>query len=364
MNTVLTPAITEVIEAVHYRPAISIILPFEPKMSAKTALQHSLAAAVKKVEKELDENYQADMVLLMMQKIKLIVKQLNFNTHKKSIAIYVSPVFEKVLYLDIVVEEKIMVDESFEIRDLVYCKKKLHKYLVLLLDGHESRIFLVNSGSIVKIVSNAASPLFSNVKDMPEKLTNFTGDEARREMMTGKFLHYIDNGLDIILNAYHLPLFVMGSEKMLGHFNAITKHKSAIIDYVYGSYGDVGEKKIMEVLAPYIADWKKVMQKDLLNQLSDAASKKKLVTGMIDVSREAGSCQGRLLLVQKNYMYVADSSSGNEIIALAARSFNKFSYIRDAVDDVIEKVLENGGDVAFADKDLLKDYQQIALIKY
>ena len=119
MNTVLTPAITEVIEAVHYRPAISIILPFEPKMSPKTALQHSLAAAVKKVEKELDENYQADMALLMMQKIKLIVKQLNFNTHKKSIAIYVSPVFEKVLYLDIVVEEKIMVDESFEIRDLV-----------------------------------------------------------------------------------------------------------------------------------------------------------------------------------------------------------------------------------------------------
>jgi hypothetical protein len=63
-------------------------------------------------------------------------------------------------------------------------------------------------------------------------------------------------------------------------------------------------------------------------------------------------------------MCVAERSNGKEIIAAGAGSLNKFSCIRDAVDDVIEKVLENGGDVEFADKDLLKDYQQIALIKY
>lgn len=364
MNTVLAPGIAEVMEAVHYRPAVSIILPFEPKMSAKTALQYSLAAAVKKVKKELDENYPEDTVLLMMEKLDLIVQHLNFNTHKKSIALYVSPVFEKVLYLDIVVEAKIMVDESFEIRDLVYSKKQLHKYLVLFLDGHESRIFLGNSDSFVRIVSNAARPIFAYTNDIPQQVANFSDKEARRQMMMDKFLHYIDNGLDIILNAYHLPLFVIGPEKMLGHFKAITKHKSAIIDYVYGSYGNADEKRIIEVLAPYIADWKKVLQKDLLNQLNDAAGKKKLVTGMMGVWREAVSGKGRLLVVEKNYMYVADRRSGKGIIAAAAGSLNKFSCIRDAVDDVIEKVLENGGDVEFVDKGLLKDYQQIAMIKY
>ncbi len=364
MNTVLTPEMNEVMEAVHYRPAISIILPFEPKMSAKAALNLSLAAAVRKIEKELEENYPAEMVQLMMQKLHTIIQHLNFNTHKKSIAIYVSPVFEKVLYLDIAVEEKIMVDESFEIRDLVYSKKQLHKYLVLLLDSRESRIYLGNADSFVRIVSNAARPVFAYVNDIPQKVANFSDKEARREVMMDKFLHYIDNGLDIILNAYHLPLFVIGPEKMLGHFNAITKHKPAIIEYVYGCYDDASDKKIIEILAPHIADWKKVIQKDLLNQLDDAASKRKLVTGMADVWREAGSGKGRLLVVEKNYMYEAAHGSGRNTITPGAGSLNKFSCIRDAVDDVIEKVLENGGDVEFADNHLLKDYQHIALIKY
>ena len=98
--------------------------------------------AADKVEQELLENYPDEMGFLVMHKLRAIIKNLNFNTHKKSIAIYVSPVFEKVLYLDIAVEEKIIIDESFEIRDLVYSKKQLHKYLVLLLSGKESRMYL------------------------------------------------------------------------------------------------------------------------------------------------------------------------------------------------------------------------------
>ena len=45
-------------------------------------------------------------------------------------------------------------------------------------------------------------------------------------------------------------------------------------------------------------------------------------------------------------------------------SGNTSLYIKDAVDDVIEKVLENGGDVEFVEEGLLNDYQQIALIQY
>jgi peptide subunit release factor 1 (eRF1) len=37
---------------------------------------------------------------------------------------------------------------------------------------------------------------------------------------------------------------------------------------------------------------------------------------------------------------------------------------RDVVDDIIERVLEYGGDVAFVNKNVLKKYQHIALIKF
>jgi len=135
MNTFLTPEIREVMEAIHYRPAVSVILPFEPQMRSKADLAYSLQLAADKVERELKVNYPDEMGMIVMQKLRTIIRTLNFNTFKKAVAIYVSPVFEKVLYLDIPVEEQIIVAESFEIRDLVYCKQQLHNYQAVLLGG-------------------------------------------------------------------------------------------------------------------------------------------------------------------------------------------------------------------------------------
>ncbi|MBK8610670.1 MAG: hypothetical protein IPL84_12215 [Chitinophagaceae bacterium] len=80
-------------------------------MGLKAKLAHALEMATDKIEGELLENYPNEMSTLLMRKLKTIINNLNFDTHKKSIAIYVSPVFEKVLYLDIAVEEKIIIDE-------------------------------------------------------------------------------------------------------------------------------------------------------------------------------------------------------------------------------------------------------------
>lgn len=364
MNTLLTPEIKEVMGAVHYRPAVSVIMPFEPKMNLKYGLTHSLKIAADKVELELLENYPDGKGLLVIKKLRGIMSELNYDTHKKSIAIFVSPVFEKVLYLDIAVEEKIIVDESFEIRDLVYCKKQLHKYLVLLLCGKESRTYLGNSNDFVRIVSNTPESLHAYLTEPPEKVANFSDAQSRKEMQTDKFLQHIDHALDIILNAYHLPLFVLGEERILGHFKKLTKHSSAVVEYIHGNYEEATLPELKALLQPHITDWKKVNQTDLLNQMEEAEGKKKLAVGVRDVWRQAMNHKGRLLLVEKNYMYAAQHGSSDEIIYEAREPYNKFSYIKDAVDDIIEKVLENGGDVEFVDTDILKDYHHIVLIQY
>lgn len=363
MNAIITPEIREVMDAVHYRPAVSIIVPFEPKMSLKTELLHSLKIAADKTERELSKNYPGEMSELVMEKLRTILKNLNFNTHKKSIAIYVSPVFEKVLYLDIAVEEKIIVDESFEIRDLVYSKKQLHKYLVLLMDGKESRVYLGNSSSFAKIVATTPE-VDAYINEMPERISNFSDLSAHKEIIMDKFLHHIDKGLDIILNAYKLPLFVLGPERMLGHFKNISKHKGAVIEYIYGNYEACSLPELRAILEPHIADWKKVIQTDLLNQMEEAMDQKRLAVGMHNVWREAMHHKGRLLLVEKDYMYAAEHGSTEDKIYKTNEPYNKFSCIKDAVDDVIEKVLENGGDVEFVDKDVLENYGHIVLIQY
>ncbi len=362
MDTNLTPEINELIAALHYRPAVSIIMPFEPKMCSKNTIALMLYHAAEKVEEELEENYPNEMTILIMHKLRTIIKNLNFNTHKKSIAIYVSPVFEKVLYLDIAVKEKVIVDESFEIRDLLYSKKQLHKYLILTLSANESNIYIGNSDSLTKMVSNSPESIYPDTNK--EKVANFFDAKKDKEILQNKFLHYVDHSLDIILSSYPLPLFVLGTEKILGHFKKFTKHESAIIEYVHGNYEKYQEGELLSFVKPYIKDWKKVREKALLNELEEATNKGAIAIGITDVWKEAVAHKGKLLVVEKNYMYAAVHGGADDVIYKAIIPHQKFSYIKDAVDDVIEKVLEDGGDVEFVEKEVLEKYNHIALIKH
>ena len=119
MNPLVTPDLQEILDVVHYRPSVSLILPFDPKMGLKAEIAHALELAADQVSRELRDQYPEELSNLVNAKLRRLIRDLNFNTHKKSVAIYVSPVFEKVLYLDVPVEERVIVDESFEIRDLV-----------------------------------------------------------------------------------------------------------------------------------------------------------------------------------------------------------------------------------------------------
>ncbi|MBK8496377.1 MAG: hypothetical protein IPL50_16270 [Chitinophagaceae bacterium] len=72
-----------------------------------------------------------------------------------------------------------------------------------------------------------------------------------------------------------------------------------MIEYLHGNYEDTTLPKLRQLLKPHITNWKKVQTKDLLNQMEEAAGKKKLAAGMRDVWREAMNCKGRLLLIEK-----------------------------------------------------------------
>lgn len=333
-------------------------------MSVKTELTQRLKLATDKVEREIRQNYTDELAALVLQKLRTIIKNLNFSTYKKSIAIYVSPVFEKVLYLDIPIQEKIVVNGTFEIRDLLYAKKELYQYLVLILSGKWSKVYLGNASRFVKIKSNVPDHIAAFSNDLPQRAGIFSDPPARKEVLTEKFLHHTDDGLTFLLHAYPFPVFVMGAKKILGHFKSLTKNAKSIVGYIPGIYEEITEAGLEKILKPYLDNWKKIKMEDLRHQMEKAADSGKLVNGIEDVWKQASQHKGRLLIVEKNFICPAQQGGREDVIYMPAEPYNKFSYIKDAVDDVIEKVLETGGDVEFVDDGTLGDHQHISLIQY
>ena len=364
MNIPLTKEEQEVMRAVKYQPAVSIILPFEPVESLKTELQHRLKIAMEKVESELRANYPAKKAMAVIAKLKNLAGNLHIDTSKKAIAIYVSPVLEKVFYLDFPVNEKIMIDESFEIRDLVYNKKQSIRYLVLLLSGESSKTYLGNGSGFILLKSQTPENIHAYEKDLPEKVANFSDPDRLREVLLDKFLHHVDQGLTHILKEYPLPVFVAGVQKVLGHFKKMTGNEKSLLAFIHGNYIHASETEISDVLKPYIKEWQDGKEKDCLQQLERAVSENKVEYGIKQVWQSATLRNGRLLLVEKDFMYPAHQGAHPENISSEDLSLNNPFYIKDAVDGAIEKVLAAGGDVEFISNGLLKDYGRIALIKF
>lgn len=346
------------INPVYRFPSVSIFLPFDPKMGMKNKLTFLLAKATDKAVSELRDKYPDEMSMLVIQKLRAIIRNLNFSTHKKSLAIFVSPVFEKVYYLNMDVEEKVIVNESLHIRDLVYSKKQSLPFHILLLKEKESRIFLSASKSFVGIISESPVSEDTSQGDFPPTFP----DAAAKEMMK-TFLHRVDDSLDIILKYNRLPVFVMGTENLLSQFKNITNHREAIIEYVQGDYEESSMEYLKKILHLCIVDWKKIKEKYLLGQLEEAANKNTLATGIADVWREAMNRKGQTLLIEKSYLYDSVPEEKDILNDGMPVSYNKFSCIKNPVDELTEKVLENGGNVELVNNGFLNKYTQVALIK-
>jgi hypothetical protein len=358
MKTVLQSSPDNVAADMQYHPLISIQLSFDPKMVLKSKLLEKLNNMEYRAEQQLLDKYNGDTAMLMIEKLRKLIAGLNYSTHKKSIAIYLSPVFERVLYLDVAVQEKINIDGAFDIRDLVNHKKKEHSYLVMLLTNKESRIYLGNEGRLVRIVTATPKPVLPYNKK--EKATDL--EDVKKSMLV-RFLQHADNTLAIILKAYPLPLFIMGDEELLNQFKILCKGCHAVVSYIYENVADATVQDIQKMTAGHIADWKWVQRQYLACRLEKAVRDKRLATGIKSVWTNAIHHKGSLLLIEKNHPYPEQQNTGDEILLNIMEPYHPFSYIKNRVDEIIEKVFDNGGDVEFVEDNLLAEYGHIVLMQ-
>lgn len=364
MPTIAIPELYEFTDTVPYRPAISILLSLEQMSYAKERVKQSVKQATEEVEKHLLEHYPGEMVLLMTEKLRQLIESINYNSNKKSAALYLSPLFEKILYLDIPVNETTIVDESFDIRDIVSNKKQSKEYLVLHLSENEYRIYEGKGHSLRLILHNSASAHYASYKDiLNEAAANNPGGAIAKELIWEHFLKHAANTLDILLNAYYLPVFVIGQTRAIDYFQRTTGHAASIVDFLCTLQDPAGNDAISEMLKPYISDWEKVRYTILKKQLGEAAENQKLTTGIKAVWQEASAHKGKLLIVEKNFIYPVEQTTGSIQMSPAARSYSSSSLVTNLVDDIIEKILEAGGDVEFVEDGYLEDYDRIALIQ-
>lgn len=345
----------QVIGATRYLPSVSIILPVEVRIAEQKEMEYKLKTIIGKVEKELLDAYPRDKAEPVINKLKGLADKIDYHTMKKSIALFVSALVEKVFYLDFPAEEKVVIDESFEVRDLIYNSKERIEYYLLVLGGKESMLYEGNPDGLQKLTLHVPSNIAAYTPDLPDRVSNFSDPDNMKEIIRDRYLKSIDDGLARYLNVKQLPVFVLATEKVAGHFRQHSRHGKEIAFYLHGNYELAPENVLFEAVQDAVRNERLKHQESVLHQLEIAAGKGLTVSGCTDALQYAGQKNCRLLIVERDFALPGAEALQN--------SGNLLTH-KDPVDDLMEQVLLAGGDVEFTETGTLQEYGGLVLIRY
>lgn len=332
-------------------PSVVLTLPFDPKMNSRSQVDATLRDALSRTVHQLMDTYARDTAIPVINRLEDLACNLNYATHKRSIALFVSPETEKILYLDEALEEQILLDSGFRIRDLTIPHPDHVQYYVLLLSGQLSKMYLGDNYRLRLIKNNILRDEEPCSREQHRGAETCTQTCKRKQDLLDKFIYHMDEALGAILDGHPLPVFVLASEAIAGHFARITRNDRYIGLYIHEHCLEDTEEELLDLLQPYLGEWSEIRQQMALKQEAIAEGVHKLDCGIEAVSKSICAGNSRLLIVERGFTAAP---------AVLSPAF----FIRDRVDALIEKVLERGGQVEWVDEGQLQDHGHIALVRY
>ncbi len=336
----------------------TLILPL-----ANTSEEHyiqQLMDRVKEAYKTIDQDLKTKHILA---KINDCIGKINHKSTKKTVVLFVSSVDEKIVYTDAILTERIIANEPFGIRDLADLMQPEHQFLLLLQSADNFKVFVGGQHHLTRLHASIPENIKAYKNDIAEKTENFSDSTGRKEILLDKFIHHIDKELEMIRHQYPLQVFVVGPERMNGHFKKLTHNDKAVAGYIHGNYDDAAPHQLLQLLTPHFNDLWKLSNDSLKSKIELALNANKFSYGIEDVWSNVMHKRGNVLLVERDFTYPHNNTDGIEYPNSNTKDVLP-EFIKDGVDLIIEQVLESGGQVQYADADLLNDYNHIALFLY
>ncbi|HVU97101.1 MAG TPA: hypothetical protein VHE34_17850 [Puia sp.] len=354
---------------------ISIIVPTH-KLSPERRVDHLvLDKAVRAAKKYLSLNFREEEIKPLQQSVDELYQRIDFNHNAMGIGLFVSANIKELVQFFFPVKEKVIIGRSFEVRDLLYQAYYSHPYYTLLLTEKEARLFEGRLNHLLEIKDDNFPRKYVDdyIYTRPTRGSSFVGNSFVKEYEKDKsqleeiryqhFCGLVEDGLKHYLtNKNSVPLIIAGAKKDLSYFRMATRQTKNIIGEVEGNYSYVTTTAlgdlVWEVLRPHLD---KVKQQ-LIGEFDEKIGERRGISGIHEIWKAAKEGKGLTLLVEKDLSLPGFLPKENEYDLWLHPPKKAHQVLADAVDDLMEIVLEKSGKVILLENNSLKDHQGMALI--
>lgn len=138
--------------------SIGVVMPFQPSMWDDKMVEEAWNKVMEKVQQKMKEKYAAECADKLMTRLNKIFGRLNFNTHRKSLVLILTPEEEKVFYLNFPVKSVVFFSKQISVLDLAANILQDAEFYYLVLNKNSTGLYDYSEGRLRKVNENKEEP--------------------------------------------------------------------------------------------------------------------------------------------------------------------------------------------------------------
>ena len=349
------------IQAMREYPSLSIIAPTH--RTAPDNLQDPIRVKnmVSEATSRLLDEFPKREVEPLLERLEFLIDEIDWRYTLDGIALFANKNFAARFDLPFSPSERVAIDESFATRDLVFAQNRSPRYYVLVLSEQPTRLFEATHDKLEEVRSG-----FPLEHTGPGGATAMPGghgvqQSAYRDEYDRQFFRKVDQELSQVLAADPLPIVVTGVTRNLAFWDELSTNKAQCAGTLEGSHDSTNHHELGQLVWPVMQKYMASQRAEVLERLGDAIGAKKYAAGMGECWQMAQEGRGEVLLVEEDFHYPGQLHPSG-LLMPAEADLADADFMGDAVDDLIECVLDKGGRVVFVDNGGLETHGRVAMI--
>lgn len=356
INNQLNKTLKELMQVREF-PCVTITLPthrtFPEKLKKDPVLLKDL---IKEAKDRLLQEMNKKEAEEIYSKLENLAGQIDHQYNTEGLVLFVSPSVSEYFRLPVSPEARTVVDGSFEIRDILRALHKTDYYYAMILTKSKVRLF-AGIGKQLEEVSEGGFPLEPTFN---EKKVIDNGNAHEVENKLKEFFNRADKLFwEIYKNNKNGHLILFGDIKNIGYYKANADHPQLIIGSIEGNYDNAKANDLVEKAQAVVEQYLTERRKEMIVELEKAFKESLAASGIDEVYQVAQEGRGRILFVEESYQQAAKIEDNNLILDVDPKAPG---VTDDLVDDIVETVLQFGGQVVFVPDGALEKYDRIAMI--
>jgi hypothetical protein len=347
-------------------PCVSMLIPFHAALSMRRHNPDLLKGALEKASLLLEcDGSPVEKKEKIRAELERFALAFDATRCGQSIGLFVAGDITRLVFFPFEVNQAVIVGDSFEIRDVLYLRQYLSPYYIMVLGDRSVKLFLAEANRLQEIKDE-----FFPMSDHHKHATRNNPALAVRKFRKDKD-GALQARVDAIMNQaqHHFSSYLSGQAQtvvLAGTGSVVRQLKNEFTrrGIAAGTLsGNFGEDQLHLLGTKALVVCNRMRSDEMKKMVSmlERQSGKNKAKGLRKVWQAATAGKGLLLLVERDFRHPGYVLAGSDQIKLHPPK-GSYKYVSDAVDDVIEKVLDKHGQVFFTEPHELAEFENIGMV--